>query len=72
MHDSLLERGNARLCVFKVGVECEVAFSQQLLLLPCTKAKQYLIWKYLATGNREDGVSLRLLFPMGVLATCPK
>ena len=52
MQGILLEMGECKIAVilwnavFKAGVECEVAFSQQLLLLPL---KQGIFLKYLAT-----------------------
>ena len=62
MQDSLLVMGiNARLlgycgmldlCVFKAGVEWEVAFSQHLY--SCCHSIKKLFVEYLATGSRED------------------
>ena len=49
--------GMLDLCAFKVGVEWEVAFSQQLY--SCC----HFFVQYLATGSREDGAqALKLQF----------
>ena len=44
------------LCVFKAGVEWEVAFSQQRLLLPLKQNIFLSILQQYATGSRGDGV----------------